>query len=825
MRGKTAIVIAFTIMVSSLFFISCGGSGGGGNAAVPEVIVTTDNSGITGDSSSASGGNPGSADGTIGINNGINSENNGADSEQDVTQYVVIILTDDSGNLNINYEKVSSDSYNASTITATDENGQTVAVSIEQDGSIKIIPSDGTVEGVYTVVIRTDEREYLLVVSVDDNKPAVVSSISYPSGNSMILNLDNGVLSVNSEDIIISSGGYGNYTEDLSISSIAVTDNNGNIISVKIDPVTGDLITDDTVAFPCNVLITVSDGRIIILQTDSTGKITGNVAIAGRAVIVDLNNGAFSASGINLTLTSPGNCGWSLADGVQILSAMAGDGTIQVASDRIQINTATGDIMITGGGSTEVPAGPYEVRISVDGKEYIIKTDASGNITAVIPGNILLELKQGHAVYSGNDIVKITSVSESGWALSGRINSLQCSNSDGNLIPVIIDSDTGDLRTTGSASAEINVKFNYTDSSGNIISYTLVVMNGNIISYMAEISEPGPDFDFSTVTNVRISLKVTDEKTGLPLGQVSINLLKSDGDLNWQGFTNSSGISLFTATVDSANQTANVVVTRAGYETLSCPIEGLGKLIEFGKNIAMKPFESVVIIDSDGDGVPDQDDEFPYDETGAKKITGVYTLAYEDLYPDKGDADFNDLVVRLTITEKIDSQNRLRQIDLKTKLLASGAGYRNQFRINIYGISYLLIENPKENSIYTLGSYYTNSSGRYRDCAEKVHTPITFERGLDRSLVAAMPYDPYIICNGVPGREVHLPFVKTDYTGKVLDSDGFPWGLLVPDNWSWPKEYSRIYNAYPEFDDWYLNSGSVNADWYLRPDSRYTYQR
>ncbi len=304
---------------------------------------------------------------------------------------------------------------------------------------------------------------------------------------------------------------------------------------------------------------------------------------------------------------------------------------------------------------------------------------------------------------------------------------------------------------------------------------------------------------------------------------MSINLKKSDGELNWQGFTNDSGISVFTATVNAANQTANVVVTRSGYEGLNCRIEGIGRLIEFGKNIAMKPLEAVAVTDSDGDGVPDQDDEFPDDETGAKQINGVYTLAFEDLYPDKGDADFNDLVVRLTITEKIDSQNKLRRIDLKTKLLASGAGYRNQFCINIYGSSYQLIADPKENSIYTLGTYYSNTSGIYRNCAEKVHSPILFGSGIERDAVAAMPYDPYIICNGVAGREVHLPFVKTGYAGKVLDSDGFPWGLLVPDNWAWPKENSRIYNAYPEFDDWYLNSGAVSADWYLRPDSRYTY--
>lgn len=825
MKRNTATVMAFMIMITSFFLTSCGGGGGGG-AAAPEVAVATVNNGNTGDGSSVSGSNSGSSGGTIGINTGTDTGNNSNGTGQDSVPYFLIILTDNDGNLNINYEKINSDSYNSSTISSKDENGNMVEAAIEEDGSIKITPSDGTVEGTYTIVITIDDREYLLVVSVDaDKKPTVVTSISYPAWSSMILDLDSGILSASGVDIAVSTGGYGNYNMNSSVKSISATDKNGNSISVKVDSVTGDLIAETSAVFPFTVVITLADGRVITLQTDSTGKITGNISVSGRAVMVDLDNGSLSYGGVTLALTEQGSNGWSLAEDVQVLSGSAGDGTIQVTSDRILANTVTGDIMITGGGSTDVPAGPYEVRVTVDGKEYVIKTDISGNITGVVPGNLLLDLNGGNAVHSGNNIIRITGESEGVWALSGQITSLKCMNSEGASLSFSIDSGTGDIRSTESAAGEITVTFLYADSNGNIISYTLIVINGNIISYMAEISEPGPDFDFSTVTNVRISLKVTDEKTGLPLGQVSINLLKADGVLNWQGFTNDNGISVFTATVDSANQTADVIVKRTGYEPLRCSIKGIGRLIEFGKNIAMKPAEAVVVIDSDGDGVPDQDDEFPNDATGAKEITGVYTLAFEDLYPDKGDADFNDLVVRLTITEKIDSQNRLRQIDLKTKLLASGAGYRNQFRINIYGSSYLLIANPKENSVYTLGSYYSNTSGNYRDCAEKIHPAIKFGNGIERNSVAAMPYDPYIICNGIAGREVHLPFVKTDYTGKVLDADGFPWGLLVPDNWYWPKESSTIFKAYPEFDEWYLNSGTISADWYLRPDSRYTYMK
>lgn len=174
MKRNTATVIAFIIMITSFFLTSCGGGGGGG-AAAPEVAVTTVNNGNTGDGSSVSGSNSGSSGGTISINTGTDTGNNSNGTGQDSVPYFLIILTDNDGNLNINYEKINSDSYNSSTISSTDENGNMVEAAIEEDGSIKITPSDGTVEGTYTIVITIDDREYLLVVSVDAYKNRLLS--------------------------------------------------------------------------------------------------------------------------------------------------------------------------------------------------------------------------------------------------------------------------------------------------------------------------------------------------------------------------------------------------------------------------------------------------------------------------------------------------------------------------------------------------------------------------------------------------------------------------------------------------------------------------
>ena len=809
----------FVALISAVVITSCGGGGGGASKA-PNVAVVPDAS--TNSGTTIGGGATGSSV-------------TGAGSD-------VILIEANNGNLSINNEYVSQNSYDPAqnkdaSITITDENSQNVQWSIDSEGNIKIIPADGSAEGTYTVNINTGDREYILVITVDGNNSATVTtSISYPTGSAIAVDLELGNLIVNNEVVAtISSSGSSGYSQSSSVVSITVKDAGGNLMTSSIDPVTGDIIVSGSSSSSYSVTIVMDDGRVISFQTGNTGAIIGNVSTLGRATMVDLDNGTFTTGNETLVVSTNSSGSWTLASDVTFISATAGGGTINVPLSNIKIDAATGDILITGGGTTNVPSGPYEIKISVDGKEYVIKTNETGQIVDIIPGNVLLDLQNGWAEYSGNKIAQIAIGTEGSYVFNSQISDFEVKDSNGGSISAVIDRNTGDILTYNSAVDVVTIKFNYTDSKGNVIAYTLVVQNGSINSYSALITNPSPNFDFSTVTNVKIYLKVTNEKTGNPLGQVSINLKKANGDLNWQGFTDDNGLSVFTATVETAANTATVVVTKEGYHTVNCAIDGIGKLIEFGKNIAMKPVEQVQIVDSDGDGVADNEDDYPTDPIGAKKLVGVYTLAFEDLYPAAGDADVNDLVVRLTIKEIIDSQNKVRRIDLKTKLLASGAGYTNQFWINIYELdsngaivkTYKreLIHNPKANTPYTLGSICnTKNSETYRNCEELIQESIVFEGGIDRKSLSPMPYDPYIVCNGVAGKESHLPFVKTIFTGQVKDSNGFPWAILVPYNWLWPCYGSSIYSAYPSFSGWCASDGANYSDWYLTPNMSYVYR-
>lgn len=96
--------------------------------------------------------------------------------------------------------------------------------------------------------------------------------------------------------------------------------------------------------------------------------------------------------------------------------------------------------------------------------------------------------------------------------------------------------------------------------------------------------------------------------------------------------------------------------------------------------------------DTDGDGVKDSLDEFPNDSTRAysryypgKSSWG--TLAYEDLWPERGDYDFNDLLLRYRSREVLNANRLVVALEMDLRLDAVGAGYRNGFAINLPGIS------------------------------------------------------------------------------------------------------------------------------------------
>ncbi len=99
-----------------------------------------------------------------------------------------------------------------------------------------------------------------------------------------------------------------------------------------------------------------------------------------------------------------------------------------------------------------------------------------------------------------------------------------------------------------------------------------------------------------------------------------------------------------------------------------------------------------IIIDQDGDGVADSQDNYPADPYRAYNnyfpTQNTYgTLAFEDSWPYKSDYDLNDLVVDYQINTITNSANNVVEVKTKVVTRASGASYKNAFCFQLDGIA------------------------------------------------------------------------------------------------------------------------------------------
>lgn len=272
--------------------------------------------------------------------------------------------------------------------------------------------------------------------------------------------------------------------------------------------------------------------------------------------------------------------------------------------------------------------------------------------------------------------------------------------------------------------------------------------------------------------------------------------------------------------------------------------------------------------DTDGDGVGDTLDEFPNDPTKAfnnyyPSFNNVGTLAFEDLWPHKGDYDFNDLVVDYNFNQVTNADNKVVEVNSAITVKAIGASKRNAFLIqfntssnNVKSVSgQSLTENALilnsngteqgqsravvpifEDSFKVLnytGSIVNTYVGGAYTTPKTVTVKTTFNTPIALSDFGTAPYNPFIIIDGERGKEVHLPasppsdladkslFGKGDDntnlgTQKYYMSDKYlPWAINIPVQFAYPAEKQDITKAYLKFNSWAESGGYNFTDWYV----------
>ncbi|MBD0401421.1 LruC domain-containing protein [Flammeovirga sp. EKP202] len=257
--------------------------------------------------------------------------------------------------------------------------------------------------------------------------------------------------------------------------------------------------------------------------------------------------------------------------------------------------------------------------------------------------------------------------------------------------------------------------------------------------------------------------------------------------------------------------------------------------------------------DADGDGISDGFDEYPNDPTMAFNNyypgrNGFGTFAFEDLYPNEGDYDFNDVIVHYRHNYITNANNEV--VKIKSKYVAksvkatfnSGFGFALPFHIDsIASVTGSILntnlvtlnakgtetgvsdENPvvivfdNQNSIVT-----NNGNIKYSDV---IDMEMIFTSPISVQTLAFEEFNPFIFANERE-REIHLPGFEptikfnTAYrtagedTGDYRTTTGHPWGLSIIHKFHPPKENIDITTAYNNFGRFVTSNGLSFRNWY-----------
>lgn len=277
------------------------------------------------------------------------------------------------------------------------------------------------------------------------------------------------------------------------------------------------------------------------------------------------------------------------------------------------------------------------------------------------------------------------------------------------------------------------------------------------------------------------------------------------------------------------------------------------------------PIIGVVDSDTDGDGVPDIFDEFPEDPVAAFNnyypAEGSYaTLAFEDLWPSKGDYDFNDLIIDYNFNTLTDLDNNVTKLKGEFVVRAIGAGFHNGFGFELENVLpsqvNSVIGNALEEGYINLdangteagqtsatiivfddawnhGYGNTDPTKDFAAPTEIIQVEIEFTTPIPLADFGLAPFNPFIIVNQERGREIHMAnYSPTDladlsYFGQYNDDsdvgtgkyyktiDNLPWVINFPSQFDYPIEKSSVDKAHLKFIPWVESGGSSFNDWYM----------
>lgn len=275
--------------------------------------------------------------------------------------------------------------------------------------------------------------------------------------------------------------------------------------------------------------------------------------------------------------------------------------------------------------------------------------------------------------------------------------------------------------------------------------------------------------------------------------------------------------------------------------------------------------QSYTAWDTDGDGIANDDDDYPDDPLRAFNNSwpaSTGTLAFEDLWPSIADYDFNDLVMDYLFNTVTNSENEVVEVFANFTVKATGAGLNNGFGFSLPGI---LI--PSENIVVSgmqTGNGIINLEpngleagqddvvfivydeipkvGNTRPDApynppSEIVLAIEFSGGTPYYIsdLGLESFDPFLFVNQVRSHEIHLAnfpptnLMNLELFGTLDDAtnppgiyfksiDNLPWALNFPEPFDYPVEKISIWSGHLKFIEWINSGGLVYGDWYTNQE-------
>ena len=467
--------------------------------------------------------------------------------------------------------------------------------------------------------------------------------------------------------------------------------------------------------------------------------------------------------------------------------------------------------------------------------------------------------------FSPNGIlINYGTVNVSGYNVNqgGKLKNFKTMNVAGDMNNNALVENSGALNVSG--------HFN-NNSSGTINNNCKLIVTGNF-NQNAKLANLGYVYSGGTFT---VNSGAQTELTGGAM--IKTKNLMVNSKIN--GIGNYSGLSVSGSTVINSNGSLTGqldICDENGIETKNGTIAATVKYCE--TYIPVSDCNPVgigepSIPDSDHDGIPDDQDEYPDDNNSAFNSyfpgeSTYATLLFEDLWPGTGDYDFNDLVAEIKGAFVTNASNKVVSLKFFINVKAVGASGKNGLGIQFDNISssavtsvngavyksgsnialnsngtergqskavVIAIENVEDVLNRAGGSMFNTVHNGFTGTSDLVEINISFANSpLSTDQISSSSFNFFLIKNQERGTEIHLanrkptslmtyPFGESADTS-VPNNDRYyktknnlPWGLLILESFKHPIEQVPLNEAYPQFIEWAESQGNVNTSWFKNP--------